>query len=404
MVKTLKAISKQFFGAKYESLKKSLLICSILFFSLYATEIKLIIAPYILYLVSSVFTASIMWQALSAQSNAETMQGVLMLPFENCGFVCSYVFVLASYTIITKTLLVWSLFFAVGKWEAMQLIAALVCSCNACLVSTVAFILFQKRNIVLPLLWIVGIICIIFIVRRTLAVLTVALISFVIAALFVSFIDAYTFYNSVLTKKTVRHTGNKGRLFVYFIRYLQTNRNYLFNTLGLCVVACFLPSVFGQFREINILPIGFAILSLNTPICTLLSCDTDLEQSIRVLPRQTIRFCSSYCVFIGIVNFSVICIYLFSWQVSNGGVNIINIWTAVLFSLQSAILSACLEWGNPIHNWKIESDLWHHPRKYIVPFIMILLAIFVATWISIIWIWSVILLMQCCFILYMRRL
>ena len=28
----------------------------------------------------------------------------------------------------------------------------------------------------------------------------------------------------------------------------------------------------------------------------------------------------------------------------------------------------------PVRNWKIENDLWHHPRKYIVPAAMLLLA------------------------------
>jgi len=36
--------------------------------------------------------------------------------------------------------------------------------------------------------------------------------------------------------------------------------------------------------------------------------------------------------------------------------------------------SGLLEWLYPIRGWKIESDLWHHPRKYVVPVIMLLLA------------------------------
>ena len=48
--------------------------------------------------------------------------------------------------------------------------------------------------------------------------------------------------------------------------------------------------------------------------------------------------------------------------------------TAIFFALQSAILSVLLEWFFPIRDWKTESDLWHHPRKYIVPAIMLLIA------------------------------
>lgn len=46
---------------------------------------------------------------------------------------------------------------------------------------------------------------------------------------------------------------------------------------------------------------------------------------------------------------------------------------ALFFALQSAIGSVLLEWLQPIRNWKIESDLWHHPRKYVVPLIMLLI-------------------------------
>jgi len=53
---------------------------------------------------------------------------------------------------------------------------------------------------------------------------------------------------------------------------------------------------------------------------------------------------------------------------------------AVFFALQSAVLSVMLEWFYPIRDWKIESDLWHHPRKYMVPAVMLLLAGAASAW------------------------
>ena len=64
---------------------------------------------------------------------------------------------------------------------------------------------------------------------------------------------------------------------------------------------------------------------------------------------------------------SVIFLQFLSWQIGKSGVNSTEIITAPLFALQSAILSVLLEWFCPIRNWKIENDLWQHPRKYIVP-------------------------------------
>lgn len=168
-------------------------------------------------------------------------------------------------------------------------------------------------------------------------------------------------------------------------------------------MACFLPFLFGEFENLNVLPLGLAILSLNTPICTLLSCDPDLEQAVKTIPGQTSRFCSQYCLFIACVNFSISCIYLCVWQLINGGVGAVDVWTAILFAVQSSILSAALEWVRPIRNWKTESDLWHHPRKYLVPLVMLLFAAFVGTWTITIWIWSAVLLVECCVLLYLTR-
>ena len=125
---------------------------------------------------------------------------------------------------------------------------------------------------------------------------------------------------------------------------------------------------------LSVVPVGFAILSLNTPICILLSCDCDLEQAVRFLPGQKGCFCIPYCLFIVLCNMAADVIFLCSWQIQNGGITVLMIAGAVFFALQSAVLSVLLEWLYPIRGWKIESDLWHHPRKYVVPVIMLLLA------------------------------
>ena len=126
-------------------------------------------------------------------------------------------------------------------------------------------------------------------------------------------------------------------------------------------------------------PICFAILSLNTPVCILLSCDTSLEQAVRFLPGQKKAFCVPYCLFLFLCSLTADMIFLCSLQIQAGGVTGVTAATAVFFSLQSAVFSVLLEWFYPIRGWKIESDLWHHPRKYIVPAAMLLLAGVVGT-------------------------
>ena len=403
MKNTIKALSKQFFGAKYESARKSLLAAIILFIAVYAAEFRVEIAPFILYLTSTFFTAGIMWQLLTGRRHIETMLGMFMLPFDNRSFVFSYVLVLGAHTLITKTLLIWALFFAVASWSVWEIFVAIICGCMACVVTAAGYGMCRKGLAVLPILWAAGILSVIMLVRQWAAVLLAAVVSMIAAVLYLAFADAYDFYSAGVAKKAIRHTGRAGNVFTYLMRYLMANKTYLINTAGLCGIACFLPLLFGEFQGLNMFPIGLAILCLNTPICTLLSCDPDLEQAIRMLPGQTGRFCRKYCLFIFAVNSIVASIYLCSWQMVSGGLDFVHVGTLLIFALQSAILSVILEWKHPIRGWKTESDLWHHPRKYLVPLIMLLVAAFVGTWTLALWICAAVLLTECCVLLFVTR-
>ena len=403
MMNTTKALSKQFFGAKYQSAGKSLLAAVILFVAIDAAEFQMEIAPFILYLTSTIFTAGVMLQMLTGKRHIEAMQGMFMLPFDNRSFVFSYVMVLGAHTLITKTLPIWALFFAAASWYPWEIAIAVFCGCMVCAVTAAGYRLCRKGHIVLPVLWAVGILAVILLVRQDAVVLTAGAVSILAAVLYLAFADAYDFYSASASKRAVQHTGHSGSVLVYLTRYLLANKNYLINTVGLCAIACFLPLLFGEFQGLNMFPIGLAILCLNTPICTLLSCDPDLEQAIRVLPGQAGRFCRRYCLFIFIVNGIVAGIYLGSWQMIHGGIGLVHVGTVLLFALQSAILSVILEWKHPIRGWKTESDLWHHPRKYLVPLAMLLMAAFVGTYQLVLGIWSAVLLMECGILFYTTR-
>ena len=383
----LKALLKQLFGAKYERVIKSLAACLILFLAVHAAGINIEIAASILFLTATAFTAGIMWQALHSSGNAERMVGLLMLPFANREMTFSVVLAFAGYTLITKTFPVLALFFAVHEWSVQQIAAALLCACNGCSTAVAWYAMTKKKKLIpLAVLWCVGMLLAIFFVQD---IMIFALI--VIASLFLSFlilltVDAYVFYRPASAKPLIRRTKGAGSILLYLLRYLITNKNYLMNTAGLCVIGGVLPMILGQFEGFYVMPLGFAILCLNTPVCILLSCDPVLEQAVRVLPGQVGRFCTRYSFFIFSVNMAVNSVYLVVWQIRYGSVGGMEIMAAVLIALQSAILSVLLEWLHPIRNWKIESDLWHHPRKYIVPLIMLLIAGLIGMWSVGIWV------------------
>ena len=134
-----------------------------------------------------------------------------------------------------------------------------------------------------------------------------------------------------------------------------------------------------QFADMSVMPIGFGILSLNTPLCTLLSVDRDLQQAVKILPGQGMRFFFKYGCFLAGVNLFINYLFVLSWKLQCGGVDGLLVVLAIVFAIISAALSVAMEWLFPLQNWKLESDLYHHPRKYIIPGIMVLLAGIVMT-------------------------
>ena len=159
----------------------------------------------------------------------------------------------------------------------------------------------------------------------------------------------------------------------------MAHKNYLANTVALWGAAFFLPVFLGEFGDWSVMPVGFAVLSFNTPICILLSADPDLERAVRFLPGQKKAFCVPYCLFIFLFHMMAEAIFLCGWEIriglpKTGGAGIMVVLLAVFFALVSAAGSVLLEWFCPVRGWKIESDLWHHPRKYVVPAAMLLSA------------------------------
>ena len=147
-------------------------------------------------------------------------------------------------------------------------------------------------------------------------------------------------------------------------------------------IACVLPLFFRQTQTLFAVFAGFAVLSLNTPVCILLSCDPALEQAVRFLPNQKKLFFAPYCLFLFLSSLIADAIFLCSLQIQFGGVRMPLAAAAVGFALLSALCSVLLERFCPVRGWKIESDLWHHPRKYIVPAVMLLFAGAVCSFLS----------------------
>ena len=377
MKMTGKAFAKKLFGAKYERLPRTLFMDVIVFWGLYIASFQVQIASFIRVLMISTFTAGVMWQALSSKDNAVELTAMLMLPYRRREFVFSYVGVLGAYTVLTKTGLLFAVLIAVSAWKPVELVAMILCMIHAVLMAAAVYSV--RKYWYVGGLWTAVIVsAILFLGSRTWFYLLL-LVNGLFAVLILWRADGYDFYQKESRKSHgkayhVVRQGKRATLWQYFFRYLSCHKNYLLNTAVMWCVALVLPCFFREMTGLSVIPVGFAILCFNTPICILLSCDPDLEQAVRFLPGQKRRFCIPYCLFIFLCNMAADVIFLCSWRIQNGSVTVQMTAGAVFFALQSAVLSVLLEWFYPIRDWKIESDLWHHPRKYAVPVVMLLLA------------------------------
>ena len=324
--------AKKLFGVNYERLIRTLLLDLVVFWGLHMAGFQVRIAPAILYLMTVAFSAGVMWQALSSEDNRANLENMFMLPFEGRSLVCSYVAALGAYTLLAETAGLLAVVLAISQWSWREVLGSILCALAAVLAVSCLYPLRLGRT------------------------------------------DAYVFYVQPENTRRIVKTRRRPSVRRYLFRYLMAHKNYLVNTAAMWGVACVLPVLLGQREARFILPVGFAILSLNTPLCILLSCDPALEQAVRFLPGQQKAFCIPYCLFLFGCNLAADIIFLCSWQLRIGGIAPLHSLTAASFALLSAAGSVLLEWYCPIRGWKIESDLWHHPRKYIVPAIMMLLA------------------------------
>lgn len=360
------AFRKKLFGNGFEKILKSIAICAIVFFGLYMAEIKIQIAPFIKYLMSATFTAGIMWHSLSSDNNAE-LSGIVMLPFKKHGFTFSYIGAYGLYTIITKTLPLIAVMFAVSSTDITEIAGVIICVLNGIFVTSAVFVMKKYR--IIGFIWAIASVAAVF-TEYALIILSVNL--FLSMAVLLS-ADPYNFINS-FSAGAVLKSSRRHSVWKYLFRYITARKNYLINSVAMWIVGLVLPVFMIESGVTAFLPMGFAILSINTPLCVLVSADHSLREAIHFLPSGTKMFCLPYFSFIVLNNLIAYTFYLASFAVQTGSFDMKNIIFAVIFAYLAAFGSVLMEMKFPLTDYRTESDLWHHPRKYIVPAVLLLVA------------------------------
>lgn len=369
----VKALVRQLLGAKYENVTKGLFAAGIIYFSFAAAGIRIPVSEDVLFLTSVLLPFGFMLQMLSANAYRHTFDAMLVMPHKPVSLVFSLVTGMSLYVIAKRMLPVWALLLAVSPALCPYTIYALSGTVAACILTSVFYCLCHQKHLSSAVLLTAAAAWILFAAgSRSLPFLILFVFP---AGIYLSAASPYLFSSLSQRKKTRLPKKQKAGILTYLFRSCMSCAAFRFNTIGLCAAALFLPVLLTGMKDLSLFPFGLVILSVNTPLTTVLSADRDLDQAVRILPDQRNRFFLKYVIFTAAVLLVPALLYLISWQIQKGGPAFLQILTVFFFTALSSVLSVFLEWKFPIHSWKTESDLWHHPRKYIIPAAELLLTV-----------------------------
>lgn len=374
MISTFHGFAKKLLGARYDRLWKHAIALAAIFAALSSLDRHYEVSLLVFMTSISVFTFGIVLKTLASDDNRRKLKGAFMLPFRSGMFNAAYFYAVVLYTLVTKTSYILVFYMAFSSFTAMHVPAFLLSFLNAGLTAFVIFALMNSgKSISASLL---------LLLQAALCLLpepsyrwTGLLISTILQGFVLYWTDSYRFYKDSKMKDSHAASIRSSSFMRYIVRYLLSHKSYLYNTIALSLFAGFMAFMLEQMHLDSYVPLGFAVLSFNTPIGILLSSNRGLHRKIQMLPGQLQRTVVPYGLFILAVNLFIYVIFLMSWHLFHGSVEIMYYVISIVFAAQSAIATVWLEWKYPVLQWRVESDLWHHPRKYAVPLMMCLLAV-----------------------------
>lgn len=154
----------------------------------------------------------------------------------------------------------------------------------------------------------------------------------------------------------------------YFMSAALADRVVWINGAGVLTVATiFAASVWIQGLH---LPLAFALAALNTPLCTMISGDPHLRKHLVMLgqPRAAwLHYAVAVLIFQGTANFVIAVVY---WTLGAHDIIVLSILIVLITAFETAVV-VLLERRLPPRTMKTRRDAWRHPRKYLLPTVVL---------------------------------
>lgn len=151
----------------------------------------------------------------------------------------------------------------------------------------------------------------------------------------------------------------------YFCGELVHNRYFWINSFALIVFIGLLVVKLSDIESTVFLSIMFSIVTINSPVLTMLSIDKDTGRQIKLSP-QPILMLRQYFVLL-LIYFIVGNICVYSILLISGHIHLGIKWFLILsiLSILESLYSVWIEYYHPVKHDKKE-QIWKSPRKYIL--------------------------------------
>ena len=158
----------------------------------------------------------------------------------------------------------------------------------------------------------------------------------------------------------------------YILRYLMSNKSNLFNIVLMLGFASVLVFTMKDAGVSGTMYIGLAMITVNTPLQIIVSASRDLRKKLKSMPNEVKGFYIPYAATLFVIYLVSYALFLVIMFVLKMEIPPLAIPAAIVFALEASAGTSFMEYKYPLTKWSVETDLWHHPRKYIIPAVLIL--------------------------------
>ena len=369
-----KLLSRKLLGERYRSVIKSIMIAGVIAGSLASLEKNLSIAQSILIMFAVFYSGPIVLQVLSSADNARCLKGLFAMPCNEKRTLWEYAAVIGIYTLFTKTILLFVLICGFTKLTSIDIILMIAASFYAIIGGMIVYGLRKKMPVISALIIAAGVLLAFLLPKGIMAIAGFAAADAVLLIIF-SFLRLEYFRVTESNSVKVKPQKASGSFFLiprYIIRYILSNKSYIISPLFITAFAVYFSYTAMKSGFNAGMGMALGLVSTNSPISVIVSSNRNLKSKLDVLPGRTKNFFVPYAAVVFFFYMLLYALFLAAYFLITRSVDYKALVFAPFLAAECAVLVAVLESRFPITTWKTEPDLLRHPRKYIIPGIVML--------------------------------